>query len=87
VPENAVPARLNDLSALAPAFIGVGSIDLFAPEDIDYAQRMMMAGNAVELLVVPGGYHAFDVLAPDTSVSRQFAAAWNEAIRRVFTKP
>jgi len=86
VPENAVPARVKDLTGLASAFIGVGSIDLFAPEDIEYAQRMMMAGNAVELIVVPGAYHGFDVLAPDTSVSRQFTAAWNEAIRRAFTE-
>jgi acetyl esterase/lipase len=86
VPENAVPARVKDLSGLAPAFIGVGSIDLSAPENIEYAQRMMMAGNTVELVVVPGAYHGFDVLAPDASVSRQFATAWNEAIRRAFTK-
>ena len=86
VPENAVPARVKDLTGLAPAFIGVGSIDLFAPEDIKYAQRMMMAGNAVELIVVPDAYHGFDVLAPDASVSRQFTVAWNQAIRRAFTE-
>jgi acetyl esterase/lipase len=86
VPENAVPARVKDLTGLASAFIGVGSIDLFAPENIEYAQRMMMAGNAVELIVVPGAYHGFDVLAPDANVSRQFTAAWNEAIRRAFTE-
>lgn len=87
VPENAVPARVKDLGGLAPAFIGVGSIDLFAPEDIEYAQRMMMSGNAVELIVVPGAYHGFDVLSPDASICRQFTAAWNEAIRRAFAKP
>lgn len=38
VPENAVPARAKDLSGLAPLFIGVGSIDLSAPENIEYAQ-------------------------------------------------
>jgi len=86
VPESAVPARVKDLTGLAPAFIGVGSIDLFAPEDIEYAQRMMMDGNAVELIVVPGAYHGFDVLAPDASISRQFTVAWNNAIRRAFTE-
>jgi acetyl esterase/lipase len=85
VPENAAPARVRDLSGLAPLFIGVGSIDLSAPENIEYAQRMMMAGNAVELVVVPGAYHAFDILAPDASITRQFVTAWNEAIRRAFT--
>jgi acetyl esterase/lipase len=84
VPQNAVPARVKDLSGLAPVFIGVGSIDLFAPENIEYAQRMMLAGNPVELVVVPGAYHGFDVLAPDASITREFATAWNEAIRRAF---
>ncbi len=41
VPANSVPARVANLAGLAPAFIGVGSIDLFAPEDIDYAQRLI----------------------------------------------
>lgn len=87
MPQNAVPSRVEDLSGLAPAFIGVASIDLFAPEDIEYAQRMMMAGNAIELIVVPGAYHGFDVLAPDASVSRQFTAAWNEALQIAFARP
>lgn len=86
VPKNAVPAREKDLTGLAPAFIGAGSIDLFAPEDIEYAQRMMMDGDAAELIVVPGAYHGFDVLAPDASISKQFTAAWNDAIRRAFTE-
>lgn len=59
-----MPARTKNLAGLAPAFIGVGSIDLFAPEDIDFAQRMMMARTSVELVVVPGAYHGFDVPAP-----------------------
>lgn len=86
VPENAVPARVKDLSGFAPAFIGVGSIDLFVFENMEYARRLMMAGNAVELVVVPGAYHGFDVLAPEASVTRQFATAWNQAMRRAFTR-
>lgn len=31
-------------------------------------------------------YHGFDVLAPDTGVSRQFTAAWNEALKRRFAR-
>ena len=86
VPPNSVPARVPDLKGLPPAFIGVGSIDLFAPEDIEYAQRLVAAGVAVELNVVPGAYHAFDGVAPDASLSRQFAQAWREALRRAFTQ-
>jgi acetyl esterase/lipase len=84
VPANSVPARVADLAGLAPAFIGVGSIDLFAPEDIDYAQRLIAAGVPTELSLVPGGFHAFDVVAGQASLSIQFKQAWNEAIRRAF---
>ncbi len=87
VPPNSVPARVSNLKGLPPALVGVGSIDLFAPEDIEYAQRLVAAGVAVELNVVPGAFHAFDEVAPDTSLSRQFAQAWHEALRRAFTQP
>jgi len=86
VPPNSVPARVSNLKGLPPAFIGVGSIDLFAPEDIEYAQRLLAAGVGVELNVVPGAFHAFDGIAPDASLSRLFAQAWREALRRAFTQ-
>ncbi len=85
VPANSVPARVADLAGLAPAFIGVGSIDLFAPEDIDYAQRLIASAVPTELSLVPGAFHAFDALIPQASLSIQFKQAWNEAIRRAFT--
>jgi acetyl esterase/lipase len=84
VPRNSVPARISNLNGLPPAFIGVGSIDLLAPEGMEYAQRLVAAGVAVELNVVPGGFHAFNLIAPDTSLSREFEHAWNEALRRAF---
>ena len=41
-------------------WIGVGSIDLFHAEDVAYAERLLDAGVAVELLVIPGMYHGAD---------------------------
>jgi acetyl esterase/lipase len=84
VPANAVPARVANLAGLPPAFIGTGSIDLFAPEDLDYAQRLMAAGVPTELSVVPGAFHGFDFIAPDATLTRQFTQAWQEALRRAF---
>ncbi len=84
VPAGSVPARLANLAGLAPAFIGVGSIDLFAPEDIDYAQRLIAAGVPTEMSLVPGAFHAFDGVVPQASLSIQFKQDWNEAIRRAF---
>lgn len=85
VPPNSVPARVSSVSGLAPAFIGVGSIDLFCPEDITYASRLVMAGISTELHVVPGAFHAFDILVPAAPLSVQFSAAWNAALKRAFT--
>jgi acetyl esterase/lipase len=84
VPINSVPARVEDLGGLPPAFIGVGSIDLFAPENAEYSRRLLEAGVSTELMVVPGGYHAFDILCPDAPLSEQFKSAWTQALRRAF---
>ena len=56
------PARTDDLAAVAPAFIAVGSIDVLVDEAIDYVGRLGRAGVPVELHVYPGVYHAFDLL-------------------------
>jgi acetyl esterase/lipase len=86
VPPNSVPARVENLQGLAPAFIGVGSIDLFSNEDMTYAHRLMYSGVPAELLVVPGGYHGFDIFNPEASLSRLFARAWHEALQRAFSQ-
>ena len=79
-----VPARVENLSGLPPAWIGTGSIDLFAEEDITYAKRLMAAGVPTELAVFQGGYHGFDVIAPSATVSRRFTEGWQSALRRAF---
>jgi acetyl esterase/lipase len=82
VPAGSVPSRVRDLSRLPPTFIGVGSIDLFAQEDIDFAHRLIDAGVSTELLVVPGAFHAFQQMASGARVSRQFNAAIENALGR-----
>jgi acetyl esterase/lipase len=59
VPSGAVPARIDDFRGLPPTFIGVGSIDLFVDEDVDYAKRLIDAGVRTELVVIPGAFHGF----------------------------
>jgi acetyl esterase/lipase len=85
VRQNSVPARVQDLAGLAPAFIGVGSIDLFVEEDLEFAGRLIRSGVPTELMVVPGAFHGFDLVASNASISRQFDQGWNEALRRAFT--
>jgi acetyl esterase/lipase len=84
VPAAAAPARVTSVAGLPPAWIGVGSIDLFVEEDMQYAQRLIHAGVATELVVVPGAFHGFDLLVPDAEASRQFSASWKTALRKAF---
>lgn len=88
-PVAGVPARNPNLAGLPPAFIGVGSIDLFCDEDIDYAQRLNDAGVPTELVVVPGGFHGFDAIA---LLTKKPLGTWFEntklnALRRGFGMP
>jgi len=84
VPVAAVPARVASVAGLPPAWIGVGAIDLFAEEDMEYARRLVHAGVATELLVVRGAFHGFDLLVPDAEASKQFSASWKSALRKAF---
>ncbi|OKL55101.1 hypothetical protein BSZ39_00785 [Bowdeniella nasicola] len=79
----AVPAEREDLSGLPPAWIGVGDLDLFFDEDLEYARRLREAGVEVELVAVPGMYHAADGLAPDAPKMRTFRASMISALREV----
>lgn len=89
VPAGSVPAREKDLKDLPPTFIAVGSIDLFANEDIDFARRLMNDGVATELYVAPGAFHGFDGMVPDSAIATLFNAVVDGAIRRALaeTKP
>ncbi|GBQ23708.1 arylesterase [Acetobacter estunensis NRIC 0472] len=59
----AAPSRANSLADLPPAYIGVGTLDLFLDEDLDYALRLIRARVPVELDVFPGAFHAFELQA------------------------
>ena len=66
----AAPARAEDLSGLPPASIDCGSAETFRDEDIAFASRIWRAGGQAELHVWPGGFHAFDGLAPQAALSQ-----------------
>ena len=73
----AAPARRVDLRGLPPAWIGVGTNDLFHDEDVRYAERLRQAGVPCELVVVDGAFHGFDILMSGRGVSREF---WNAQV-------
>jgi len=82
----AAPARCDDLAGLPPAWIGVGTLDLFLDEDLTYAERLTAAGVPVELDVVDGAFHAFDYLAPRSSISREFRASQLRSLAAAFDR-
>lgn len=82
VPPYAAPARARDLSGLPPAYVAVGSLDLFVDDNASYACRLAAAGVPAELHVYPAACHAFDVFAPTAAVTQRFAAERNAALVR-----
>lgn len=77
----AAPARREDLSGLPPAWIGVGTLDLFHDEDVEYARRLTAAGVPCELYVVPGAPHGFDQMFAKADVVKNFWRAQANALR------
>ncbi|GAB3229620.1 alpha/beta hydrolase [Mycolicibacterium hippocampi] len=84
-PQVAVPARREDLAGLPPAWIGVGTLDLFHDEDLAYAERLRDAGVPCEVLVVDGAFHGFDGIAPKADVSQSFFASQCALLKTAFT--
>ncbi|AEG51269.1 alpha/beta hydrolase domain-containing protein [Sphingobium chlorophenolicum L-1] len=85
VPRGAIPARVENLEGLPPAFIGVGTLDLFCDEDIEYARRLNAAGVPAELIVVPGAFHGFNALPGGAPIAQWFNAAKLAALRCAFS--
>ncbi|MQS38834.1 alpha/beta hydrolase [Streptomyces katsurahamanus] len=75
----AVPARAENLRGLPPAYIMVAGVDPARDEALEFAARLSAAGNSVEVHLVPGVPHMFDVLAPAVRVSRRAVSAWTAA--------
>jgi acetyl esterase/lipase len=67
----AAPARHEDLKGLPPAWIGVGTCDLFYDEDLTYGALLQDAGVPREMPIVEGAFHGFDVIRPQLGISRQ----------------
>jgi len=80
-PALAAPARYEELAGLPPAWIGVGTNDLFHDEDLAYAARLEDAGVRCTLHVVHGAYHAFDLVERWAPVARSFREAQIEVLR------
>lgn len=86
-PAYAAPSRAADLSNLPPAFIEVGSAEMFRDEDTEYASRIWATGGSAELHVWAGGFHGFDVYAHDSELTRAALASRDSWLARVLGTP
>jgi acetyl esterase/lipase len=80
-PAVAVPARRADLAGLPPAWLGVGTLDLFHDEDLDYADRLNAADVPCEVHVVTGAFHGFDRIAAKSSIARSYFESQAASLR------
>jgi acetyl esterase/lipase len=71
----AAPARNEDYARLPPAWIGVGTCDLFYDEDLAYAHRLQGAGVPCEVHVVDGAFHGFDSVRPRAAITSRYREA------------
>lgn len=78
----AVPARREDLTGLPPTWIGVGTLDLFYDENVDYARELQRSGVDCELVVIKGAFHGFDQLDHDLPVVQAFRQSQIDALRK-----
>jgi acetyl esterase len=80
------PSIADDLAGLPSAWIGVGTLDLFFDEDLDYARRLVDAGVSVELHTYPGAFHGFDI-STEADVTKLFARDLQYGARRLLGLP
>jgi acetyl esterase/lipase len=74
------PSRSEDLSGLPPAWIGVGTLDLFHDEDVAYAARLQSAGVPCQLHVAKGAFHGFDIVRGKAQVSLAYRSSYMAAL-------
>ena len=81
VPPYAVAARHTDLQSLPPTWIGIGTLDLFFDENVEYYNRLKEAGVSIEFEQIEGAYHGFDGMDPEATISKAFDSKMVEFLR------
>jgi acetyl esterase/lipase len=82
VPGYASPSRCTDYRGLPPAYTYVGDAEPFYCETLSYIDRLNREGIPAKVDVYPGGYHAFDMIEPDSAPARQAKARFLQEFRQ-----
>ncbi|WEV60850.1 alpha/beta hydrolase [Streptococcaceae bacterium ESL0729] len=82
VPFYAAPARLTNFKNLPPTYSFVGSIEPFYDETKAYIEKINSSGGEAELDVYEGCYHAFNMVAPNSSQGKEA----NKKLFKVYQK-
>jgi acetyl esterase len=79
------PLLRDDLSNLPPALVLVAGYDPLRDEGVDYARRMIEAGNRVALTNYEGMVHGFYLMGGAVDAARRAVAQSAAALREAFT--
>jgi len=78
------PSLESEPVGLPPAYLEVGSVEVFRDETVSYASALWSVGGTAELHVWPGGYHLFELLAPESALAIESRATRNAWVVRNF---
>lgn len=74
----AAPARLSDFAGLPPAYTFVCDGEPFYAETRQYIDRLKKCGIPADMDVYHSDMHAFDMMAPESDVSKEAVRRFNE---------
>jgi acetyl esterase/lipase len=71
---------------LPPAYIELGSAELFRDEGVDYASRIWAVGGEAELHIWNGGFHGFDMFCPTSALAVDALRTRSSWLRRILSR-
>jgi acetyl esterase len=81
------PLIADDLSNLAPALVLVAGYDPLRDEGVDYAKRLIEAGNRVALVNYEGMVHGFYLMGAAVDAANRAIEQSAQALREAFSAP
>ena len=81
------PLVADDLSNLPPALVLVAGFDPLRDEGVDYAKRMIEAGNRVTLVNYEGMIHGFYLMGAAVDAAKRAIAQSAQALKEAFAVP